>query len=88
MNQIFKYALRVTDARQTVLMPLGARILSVQNQNGNLTLWALVDDRRDQVPRKFLVVGTGQDFDAFGLEYVGTAQIGIFVWHVFEEEKK
>lgn len=85
MNQIFKYALRITDGPQTVFMPLGSRILSVQNQNGNLTFWALVDDRRDKVPRKFLVVGTGQDFDAFKLQYVGTAQFGVFVWHVFEE---
>ena len=85
MNQIFKYALRVADGPQAIEMPGGARILCVQNQHGNLALWALVDDSLKPDRRKFFVVGTGQDFDENMTQYIGTAQIGAFVWHVFED---
>ena len=33
--------------------------------------------------RGFAIIGTGHDVPS-GAEYVGTAHVGPFVWHVFE----
>jgi hypothetical protein len=62
--RIYKYPLRIAD-EQAVPMPAGARILSVQDQDGQLCVWALVDadvhaDTRTPMPRRtFYIVGTG-----------------------------
>lgn len=85
MRTIYKYALDITDV-QRVEMPAGARLLHVANQRDELCLWALVDAARPTVDRFIGVVGTGNpapdiDDDA---DYVGTAQVGSFVWHVFD----
>lgn len=82
--QIFKYPLRVTDVLQTVMLPAGSRVLCAQNQDGSLMLWAMVDDKHGPDPRKFVVVATGQYFDESKTQYIGTVQIGVLVWHVFE----
>jgi len=70
-----------------VALPRGARILSVQIQNDRLTLWALVDPAQPPVQCNFFVVGTGHVLpDKFAeFHYIGTAQHGPLVWHVFEE---
>lgn len=59
--RIYKYPLVVTDV-QTVLLPIGARVLSVQDQgswDGALALWAVVDAHQQSVERKVYIVGTG-----------------------------
>lgn len=81
--QIFKYELPVTDV-VTVSMPKGAKILTVQPQRGAVTLWAEVDPTARRVDRRFQIVGTGNNFDPNGARYLGSAQTGIFVWHVYE----
>jgi hypothetical protein len=85
---IFKYPL---DARgeQQVMMPEGARVLSVQEQGGVICLWAMVEtDRPFKTVRTFQIYGTGHSIPD-GLRhrvYVGTVQTegGSLVWHVFE----
>lgn len=72
-------------------MPLGAKIIHVQGQNGAPALWALVPrDVPTLVRRRFIVVGTGTVLrgDAEALTYLGTAHCGELVWHVFEDQGK
>lgn len=69
-------------------MPLGARILSVQEQDGEVRLWAIVVPKAATERRHFRIFGTGHPVDhAERLAYLGTVQDAAFrvVWHVFEQ---
>lgn len=91
MNRVvLKYPLENMNM-QTVMMPVGAKILTAQMQGETLCLWALVD--RDTVQlenRQIQVVGTGHALDvddAMQLaKYIATIQFygGALVFHVFE----
>lgn len=85
MRTIWKYTLQITD-RQLVRMPAGAQILEAAEQDGKLCLWALVDPQAWAEVREISIVGTGNPVgDHIGAgDHIGTAQIGPFVWHVFE----
>lgn len=86
MKTIFKYALEVTDT-QTVDLPADAVILTVQLQNGDPMLWALIDaDTTQGQTRKIHIYGTGHPIrDRLG-RYLSTFQMqnGRLVFHVFE----
>lgn len=84
MKTIWKFPLEVRD-RQTIAMPAGGRVLSVQVQQDQLCLWALVDPAERVENRTVRIVGTGNPFEGTedGLDYVGTVQVPPFVWHVF-----
>jgi hypothetical protein len=80
--------LRVDDS-QTVLMPEGAEVLTVQAQRDIPCMWAMVDPSKPKVPRDFETFGTGHTIrEDMGTDrtYVGTYQIrgGGLVFHVFE----
>jgi len=86
--KIFKYKLDVTDV-QSIKMPWDARILTVQIQDNEPHIWAVVDDTSPGRDRTFLVIGTGNEFTANPRDiYIGTFQqtyrYGTFVGHVFE----
>ena len=89
MNKvIYKYPLDEVD-RQTISMPKGAEILSLQVQNGTPCIWALVNKGADMEDRTFVMIGTGHpimDELYSGAEYIGTAIVfnDTLVWHVFE----
>ena len=88
---IFKYKLAVAND-QELTMPLGAKILKVDTQHGDIVLWALVSPREQQVlTRKFKVFGTGHPItesnDSISrCKHLDSVQqhSGTFVWHVFE----
>lgn len=86
MNIIWKYELEVVE-EQKILMPKGAKILSLQLQNGVPCIWALVDDKKELEPRPIFTYGTGNPIDLFGQEsyFLGTYQLrdGRLVFHVF-----
>jgi hypothetical protein len=66
-------------------MPAGAELLTVQDQGGMGSLWALVDPSAPKETRRFRVVPTGGTPTQLEAErYVGTFQLGWTVWHVFE----
>ena len=81
--QIWKYTLEVERGRR-VVMPRGAVPLSFQNQKGLPVLWAMVDPDAPKVEREFSVVGTGHDVPSGVGAFVGTAQFGSLVWHLFD----
>lgn len=86
MKTIWKYDLQIT-SRQTLLMPRGSVPLSVQQQNGRLCLWAVVDPSAPMVGRDIQILGTGNPVRADAvLAFLGTVQMqeGALVLHVFE----
>lgn len=86
-KRIFKYALAIEDL-QTVEMPEGADILSVQNQDRDVCIWALCDPRAPKEARTFRIFGTGHPVCDNPGRFIGTVQIlnGALMWHVFETE--
>lgn len=87
MKKIYKYPIEIQD-EQVVLLPTGAKILTVQTQGGKACLWAMVNPT---IPNDMAVTirifGTGHTIqDADRLEYIGTIQMcgGALVFHVFK----
>lgn len=88
MKKIFKYPLRA-EGQQTITMPKGGEILSVQFQNGAICVWALVNPDAEPEGRVIDIFGTGHPVlpvDALGAtrKHLGTVQDAGLVWHVFE----
>lgn len=83
MKAIWKYAI---NPLTTISIPEGARLLSVETQDNQPQLWALVDPTKAKEQRTFRAVATGQDFEEEGHVYVGTVHInhGSLVFHIFE----
>lgn len=83
MLTIHKFALVVT-AEQNILLPDDAQPLTLQIQNGNPTVWILLNPDAPKRSRRVRMEGTGFDSTAVGnLCYLGTVQIEGFVWHYF-----
>jgi hypothetical protein len=97
MEKIFKYELEIKD-EQFINMPSMHRILSVQEQNGKLCLWAIVEEGNKMCNQKILICGTGNLLSdgligfsygapyGFMINFIGTVQMpdGL-VWHVFSK---
>lgn len=72
----------------TIRMPVGSKVLTVAQQGGDLVLWATVpflEVRKEDVT--FRTVMTNEEVESVDLDamnYIGTAQIGVVVAHVFE----
>ncbi len=81
--KIFKYPLRI-DAQQELDLPVGARVLTVQLQDGKPCLWALVDEDAEVETITIEMIGTGHPVYDPG-KYLGTVQMeqGKLVLHVF-----
>lgn len=89
MSVIFKYQLE-PDGGRVVMMPQGARILSVQHLDYAIWAWALVPDPKAWTePRRFELDWTGETLPLLepGMErkHLATLRdhVGL-VWHVFE----
>ena len=90
---VHKYPLAINNEgdgvfRADVTMPCHAEIRYVDMQGSDITLWAELDKEITGTEiRKFLVVGTGREFDACTWDtYVGTVREGPYVWHIFEDK--
>lgn len=94
MKAIWKYPLDITDS-QTIEAPEGAEFLSVIEQNGIPTLYALVNPEGPKVEQyKVQIRGTGHPIEESLLKayvFLGTVQAGgefiNFVWHIFVERR-
>lgn len=87
MRKIFKYEIALVDGLQRIKMPKNAKVLSFQNQTGTMQIWVLLNpDEKQQEDRCFVIIGTGHPIqpEDYELSFVGTAQQGPFVWHLFE----
>ena len=89
MKRIHKYPLQIVDT-QTITVQSGFEPLSVQYQDNELMLWALVEDLVAPIPlhASIRIIGTGHQI-AYPekLTFIGTAldPMNPLVWHVFHE---
>jgi hypothetical protein len=86
MISIWKFNIPINDAF-TVDMPVGARLLDVQDQGGTPVLWAMVETAAQLTKRAFALRGTGHKADGLALaDHVGTFQMskGALVFHLFD----
>lgn len=81
--QVLKFAIRAGTGEQTVMMPQGARPLTVQLQQGQPMLWALCDESAPQVARILGAHGTGDTLPRVW-PYIATLQTGAAVVHYFD----
>lgn len=83
---IWKFALPPLTDVFVLEMPADAKTLTVQMQNGEPCIWAIVNPSSPCTPREFRVVGTGHTMPANVHAYVGTFQMlgGALVFHLFE----
>lgn len=84
--RIWKWTLEVTDM-QTLELPQGSGILTVQMQNGKPQLWALCNEETERKERRLIAIyGTGNPMPDEPGEYIATFQMfgGGAVFHVFE----
>jgi len=80
MRTIYKF----TIVENQVIMPIGAVILDVAEQNGLLRVWCEVDSEQKEVKiRTIVLVGTGQRIPTNG-EHIKTIHMPHEVWHVYE----
>lgn len=86
MKAIWKYPLQTVGV-QSIDMPVGADLLTVQLQHGLPCVWVLVDPAAPACPVKLTTYGTGAPIDDAPGEYLGTYQLagGSLVFHVFKE---
>ena len=87
-KSIWKFQLETVD-EQSLLMPKGANILTVQTQNEIPCLWALVDPEGNKEERIIEIFGAGNPVnDEIDRRYIGTYQSmrGSFIGHVFERQ--
>lgn len=80
---IWKFTIPLRDS-SVIGMPQGAKILHVREQNSQPTLWAEVDPKAPQKPRKIHVRGTGHVVSNKTGDYLGTVQIHPYVWHIYD----
>lgn len=83
MKRIYKYALG-RDGEVVTYKGKFERFLQVQVQNGIPHVWIMLDDDMPEVSIDIAAIGTGWEFPADVMGYIGTAQdIFGFVWHYF-----
>lgn len=84
MKAVFKYSVPL-GIQEPIRMPRGAQLLTVQLQRDVPCVWALVDTNEPNVDRDLRWVGTGHDMaETHQHHYVGTIQVGPYVFHLFE----
>jgi len=90
MKTIWKYPLEITDS-QTVEAPEGAEFISVIEQNGMPTLYAIVNPHAVRKASYGVQIrGTGHPIESTLLpsyRFLGTVQTDKFVWHIFVERR-
>lgn len=85
---IWKYVLK-PEVTQDILLPLGAEVLSVQNQFESVCLWALVDPKETQTQTATVdSIGTGHELPEPRMrtrKFLGTVLLsrGGLVFHFF-----
>ena len=83
---IWKYDLEVTD-EQTIQIPQGASVLTVDTQDGLPKLWMAVCPGEKKLPVRVAIIGTGNTLWCDGWTYAGSFKMrqDILVFHVFVE---
>lgn len=80
---IWKYQV-IIEHEVLINLPEEHRILSIQAQDGYMTVWAMVDPESPKVDKTLYVYGTGHPINSDGKTFISTVQLNGLVWHVFE----
>lgn len=83
MRMVYKYFLEVEDEEQVLTLQSSRPVVSVAGQDGKVCLWIEIDTELKETKHIFRVFGTGHKIP-LGWDYIGTAQVFPFVWHVYE----
>ena len=85
MKTIYKY--EVLPYNAPTLLPDGAEILSIGEQDSRIYIWALVDANIPaKTPRSIMAYGTGHQMNDVERVFIGTVQMADgLVFHFFEE---
>lgn len=84
MREVWKFRLSLDDHHK-VAMPECSQPIMFDMQDGEPTLWAIVDTSLSTVTQRFRLAGTGHPLGDEVGEYIGSCFDGSFVWHLFEE---
>jgi hypothetical protein len=92
MKIIYKYPIENVSngARNIIPMQKGAKVLDIEYQGTQLTIWALVEKDAPMEDNEFLIFSTGHAepmFDNPNLVYMSSAQHHTHFWHIFKLEK-
>ena len=84
-KSIWKFEIPLEE-KIALAMPKGTQIIAFQMQGDKACIWGIVEPSRCIETRKFVIRGTGHEFEDDPGTYVGTVQEfeGRFVWHLFE----
>lgn len=82
--EVWKFHLHSTGT-SVIEIPEHAQLLHVATQDSRPTVWALVRTKNPIERRRILVTGSGCPMEALPATYIGTAHVGPYVWHVFDE---
>lgn len=92
IQKIWKITVTDRPIKYSLSMPVGAKVLSVGNQEGILVIWIAfnVDNELEKEERDFQNIWTGREFEVPGPEFVfiGRVEIGGLVVHVIEHPKQ
>lgn len=83
MKTIWKFVVRLSEEPTFISMPKVSDIKHVDVQGEDICFWAEVNPTSRKVTRTFKVHATGHPVDPYE-EYLGSAQMPPFVWHVYE----
>lgn len=88
MKEILKVTLDSKSPKQKIYVKAGADILSIQRQNGNITLWYIHDTEYEDLPdfeMDIRIIYTGEPFQTDKYtRYIGTViDNNGYVCHVF-----
>ena len=85
-RRIYKYKLQ-PHLRNIINMPKGSILRFIDEQDGDVYVWAEVEPDAGTVKRKLLVIPTGFQSIPKGTVYIGSCQVRAegLVWHVYED---
>ena len=64
-------------------LPVIHTILDVQKQYDNIVMWAVVDDERELITKRFYIYGTGATLNEYH-KHIKSIISGSLVFHIFE----
>jgi hypothetical protein len=88
MKKIYKYNLEVEDS-QIVSIP-GGEIISVIEQNGSISLYAITDSNKPPIDFEIQIIGTGSNAPISEFNFLDTIKManGNLIFHIFYRQIK
>jgi hypothetical protein len=81
---IWKYPLKFTTSDQCIAMPIVSKILSIQLRDGELFMWAEIEEYAYDRARIITAYMTGEEVSPPFGSYIATIQYKGLVWHFYD----